>query len=105
MEIYSVGCDELDDWDWKEIEAEKYIWTVYWYESGCYEGSGEAVTLGKDGLLYCKDLGHCSCYGPMEDWETGCSVMTVEEFLREKDNIHDYDCKEVVKDKVRSLLS
>ena len=102
MLIYSVGQDELSDWDFKEIQAEAYKWIVYEYESGSYDGSGQAVAFKEEnGLLYVKNLGHCSCYGPMDSWETDCEVMTVAEFLRDKDSIMDTDCKDVVKNKVR----
>lgn len=37
----------------------------YKYDYGCYEGSGYLVYKQDDGWGY-KDLGHCSCYGPME---------------------------------------
>lgn len=105
MKIYNVGKVELCEYDFSEIKDQiKYEWMVYWYDQDGYDGSGEAVALGKDGVLYCKNLGHCSCYGPMESWETGCSQLTVEEFFRDKDSIFDYDCKEAIKKEVRSLL-
>lgn len=41
----------------------------YWYASGSYEGSGDLLAV-KDGKWYNKDLSHCSCYGPLEDFAT-----------------------------------
>lgn len=38
-------------------------WAVYWYESGSYDGDGELVAF-KNGMIFTKSLGHCSCYGP-----------------------------------------
>jgi len=105
MRIYNVGKDELSDWDFNEVKQEKYKWIVYEYENGGYDGSGHAVAMDQDGLLHCKDLGHCSCYGPMDSWETGCSTMTVEEFLKDKDSIFDYDCKDEIKKQVRRLTA
>ncbi len=105
MRIYNVGTDELSDWDFNEVKEEKYKWIVYWYENGGYDGSGEAVAMDQDGLLHCKNLGHCSCYGPMDSWETGCATMTVEEFLKDKDSIMDYDCKDEIKKQVRRLTA
>jgi hypothetical protein len=41
----------------------------YWYAYGSYEGSGMALVRVEQGyLLY--GLGHCSCYGPWESWDT-----------------------------------
>lgn len=105
MRIYSVGPDELPEEDLNEIAMEKYIWMVYWYEMDFYKGQGEAVLLGKDGRLYVRNLGHYSNGGPLDDWEDDRSVMTIEELLRKKDNIHDFDCKDAVKDMVRSLFA
>jgi hypothetical protein len=106
MRIYNVGTDELSDWDFNEVSQDKYKWIVYWYENGGYDGNGEAVALGKDDdKLYCKNLGHCSCYGPMDSWETGCTMMSVDEFLKDKDDIFEYDCKEEIKKKVRRLTA
>jgi len=105
MEIYNVGQDELSDYDFSEIREGKYRWIVYDYLNEGYEGSGTAVAYREDdGLLYCKNLGHCSCYGPMDSWATGCDKMTVEEFLKDKDSIMDYDCKDAIKCKVRELV-
>ena len=105
MLVFSVGPDELNKWDLQEVNKfqDDYVWLVYWYEGGGYEGSGEAVALYKDGLLHCKNLGHCSCYGPMEGWGSE-NVMTIEKFLEPKDDIHVFDCMEAVKEKVKSLV-
>lgn len=42
---------------------------IYDYESGSYDGSGEAYMI-KDKKLYFCSLSHCSCYGP---WDAGRS--------------------------------
>jgi hypothetical protein len=104
MKIYSVGKDELCDWDFNDIKQEKYKWVVYEYENYGYEGGGHAVAMDHEGTLYCKDLGHCSCYGPLDSWETGCTKMSVEEFLKDKESILEYDCTDVIKNKVRCLV-
>lgn len=101
MDIYKVGKCELADWDFTDLK--EYSWIVYDYDGGGYDGWGTAVAY-KEGLLYCKDLGHCSCYGPMDCWETSCTKVTVDEFLRDKDSIMDYDCNDPIKSKVRELL-
>lgn len=105
MLIYNVGVDELREWDFREVKAEAYKWIVYDYQDGGYDGSGVAVAYKEEnGLLYIKNLGHCSCYGPMDSWETECYVMTVAELLRDKDSVMDFDCKDAIKNKVRELI-
>jgi hypothetical protein len=103
-EIYNVGPDTV--YEEKEIlQDERFLWVVYWYESGSYEGDGEAVALHTDGTLHTFSLSHCSCYGPFEDWGNSTSKgMTIKEFMREKDSIFDLDFKEEVKVKVKELL-
>ncbi len=105
MDIYSVGKDELSDWDFSEVKDGLYRWIVYEYENYGYEGDGTAVAYKEsDGLLYCKGLGHCSCYGPMDSWETSASKVSVEEYLRDKEDIFEEDGKDVIKSKVRELV-
>jgi hypothetical protein len=103
MEIYNVGQDELSEYDLQEVVKEKYLWLVYWYENDGYDGNGEAVALGVDGMLYRTGLSHCSCYGPMEAFG-GATPITKKEFFRDKDDIFDYDARMEVKEKVRELL-
>ena len=101
MKIYQVGPDDPYD-----IQEDAWFeWVVHWYESGYYDGSGEAVGLNKeDGLLYIKNLGHCSCYGPMDGGMESGDTMTVAKFLEHKDDIHVFDARKEIKDKVLELL-
>jgi hypothetical protein len=46
--------------------GDEYPISVTYYEGGCYEGSGSALALSNDGYVYEFNLGHCSCYGPLE---------------------------------------
>ena len=104
MKIYQVGPDV--PYDLPGEDNEQFEWVVFWYEDGGYDGSGEAVALCKDdGLLYIKDLGHCSCYGPMDGGMESGDKMTVEKFLEDKDDIHSYDARKEIKDKVSELVS
>ncbi len=102
MKIYNEGPNDLPCYEMEQITEDQFEWFVFWYEDGGYDGSGYAVALGQDGLLYCANLGHCSCYGPMESWPD--RKMTVEEFLRPKDGVLDYWVKEEVDKRVRSLV-
>ena len=46
--------------------GEHVLFVVYWYGSGHYEGVGHML-YSTDGMRWCDvDLGHCSCYGPMD---------------------------------------
>lgn len=105
VEVYNVGLQQLEDYELKEIVNDKrFLWTVYWYESGSYEGDGEAVSLGKNGLLYKTSLGHCSCCGPTENWSGTHTEIQIDEFFRYKESIMDEDSRKEVKDKVAELL-
>lgn len=57
----------LDELDINKIYAilHDFDFFVYSYAIGCYCGSGNAI-YKKDGLYYEHDMGHCSCYGPLE---------------------------------------
>ena len=105
MRVYNVGPDQLKDYDLAYVKEDGYEWLIYWYEEGYYDGSGEAVALRKDGQLVIKNLGHCSCYGPMEDWETGATIVSVGEFLKPKDSVHDITVMEAVMSEARKLLN
>lgn len=103
-EIYDLGPEcftgDIDLY----IKGDQYEWIVCYYENyDGYSGGGEIVALRKDGLLEFRDLAHCSCYGPLEEWGTN-TPMTIEEYLRPKNSIHDFAPGEVVDAKVRELL-
>lgn len=103
MQVYKVGADELSEYEWGAIQSEEYVWFAYDYTADSYEGWGMAVALRKDGQLQYNSLGHCSCYGPMENWP-GAAPVTPEEFFRQKDSIHDIDWSPALKSKVKELL-
>lgn len=78
--IISLGPDELSEWDlstncYSKRDEEPYIGKVkadvflYWYENGGYDGTGFALWRN-DGKWAYQHLGHCSCYGPLEDIRT-----------------------------------
>jgi hypothetical protein len=102
MEIYNVGPDDIN-YEFETMDTSLYEWMVVWYENGGYDGSGEAMALGKDGHLYYQNLGHCSCYGPMESWPQ--QDFIVAELFGETANVLNspftYGC---VEEKVRKLL-
>jgi hypothetical protein len=102
MQIYMLK-DAFCEYEMNVIKPEEYEWLVYEYNSDPYEGSGKAVALRKDGQLQYADLGHCSCYGPLEGW-LGATPVSIEEFFKVSDNIHDPYWSESLKAKVEELL-
>lgn len=102
MQVYQVGPDV--PYDLPEAD-DRFEWIVHYYEDGGYDGSGDAVGLNKeDGLLYVKNLSHCSCYGPFDGGMDSGDKHTVESFLGDKDDIFSYDAKDGIKAKVKELL-
>lgn len=103
MKVYNVGPDQ--EHPGNEYN-EKFVWMVIYYENyNEYEGGGEAVALGHDGMLYFKGLSHCSCYGPFEELENGqFEKVSVEDYLK-SDSIHDTDTENnKIRNKVIKLL-
>jgi hypothetical protein len=80
-----------------------FIWFISWYESTDWDGWGDGVGLHKDGELYFFNLGHCSCYGPLDSGiEHACS-MSPHDLLTTND-LHAPDLRPEVMAKVRELL-
>lgn len=91
--IVSLGPDELSEYDlstncYSKAEDEDYVGKVkadvfiYWYENGGYDGSGIAVWRHRGKWAY-QWLGHCSCYGPLEDVKTSDKAkFTVKQILK-----------------------
>lgn len=64
--------DELDEkYELDELTTD-ITFVVYWYEQGSYDGSGMLFGRYDNGDIAFKDLGHCSCYGPMDK---GCERL------------------------------
>jgi hypothetical protein len=103
MKLYNVGVNQLNEYDHARVEQMKFVWMVYWYEGDSDWGSGDAVALGIDGLLYTGNLGHCSCSGPIQDAFLG-KGETVQEFFAAKQSIFDHDLRDEVMVKVRELM-
>jgi len=59
---------------WNEHEKEKlekigFVFLTDNYNEGCYEGEGHILAcFGEDDWHY-HNCGHCSCYGPIDDFE------------------------------------
>lgn len=102
MNIYCLK-EELGKYDLEDIIKKNLDWLVYHYERGDYEGSGYAVS-SKDGVLREHNLGHCSCYGPVEQW--GETEVPPEYFLEFDESIFSAarSGEDEVKMKVREIL-
>ena len=72
-------------------------WAIHWYEDDGVGGSGVIVGRLRDGTYFEDNLGHCSCYGPLEDFPTAATeerIMDIAGFLdviRRPINESDYD--------------
>lgn len=62
---YTGKCKELSEYEIQDLEERGIEAIFYWYETGSYEGSGQMI-YHKDGKYGTHDMGHCSCYGPIE---------------------------------------
>lgn len=73
MKIVSLGNNKLESYDLEKVETQSKNLRydikefVYWYWTRGYEGSGCAIFLDKNNEWHIIDLGHCSCFGPVED--------------------------------------
>lgn len=61
---YSCGPDPLSAWELEKFPNWDFI--SYFYEIGDYCGSGAMIGI-KGNLAVAHDMGHCSCYGPVEE--------------------------------------
>jgi len=106
MVLHKVGPDELSDYDWDGINNVE--WAVYAYEIGSWEGSGIMFYKLKDGNYGVENLGHCSCYGPLDaatltgtpDWR---EILEKEVKPVSKDD-YDYHLAQAVYDKVLEIM-
>jgi len=97
MSEYTIDIDEdlaeggltayelyREEWDayFKECDFRDDVRSVvYWYGHEAYEGGGTAIVKLSDGTFHELCLGHCSCYGPLDnqkytypDPESPCAV-------------------------------
>lgn len=81
MKIYNVDRDSLDKYDLEYLDKEAYEYLIYNYEVGYCDGSGAAVLKDNNGKFILIDLGHCSCYGPLEERNPKC-IYSLEEITK-----------------------
>lgn len=81
MKIYNVGKDALSEDDLEYLDEKVYEYLIYNYEIGYWEGDGAAVLKDNNGKFILIDLGHCSCYGPLEERNPKC-IYSLDEITK-----------------------
>ena len=76
-------------------EIKGFDWLAYTYGTGSYEGSGSAIWK-KDGKYHQASLGHCSCYGPLDNLHDKNPKDSLEEILK--------DCSEGLKNELKPMI-
>lgn len=106
MKIYNVGTDSLSEYDLKYLDEEDYEYFIYNYADFGYDGDGAAVLKDENGKFILMNLGHCSCYGPIEEHNPKC-IYSLEEITKLLDkrcqDIHDRGYVESVAKKLKEL--
>lgn len=81
MKIYNVGKDPLNEYDLEYLDKRIYEYFIYNYEVGDYCGNGAAVLKDNNGKFMFIELGHCSCFGPLEECKPKC-FYSLEEIIK-----------------------
>lgn len=81
MKIYNVGKDPLGEYDLEYLDERIYEYFIYNYEGYIYSGNGAAVLKDKNGKFIFIELGHCSCYGPIEERNPKC-IYSLDEIIK-----------------------
>ena len=87
MKIYNVGLDSISKYDLEKLDEESYEYFIYNYRDFGYDGDGAAVLKDKNGKFILIDLGHCSCYGPLEERNPKC-IYSLEEITKLVDKLY-----------------
>ena len=81
MKIYNVGKDPLGEYDLEYLDKDIYEYFIYNYEGYIYSGIGAAVLKDNNGKFMFIELGHCSCYGPIEERNPKC-IYSLDEIIK-----------------------
>jgi hypothetical protein len=100
-----AGSGEFDSWDLEQIgkDLDADI-VVYYYVYGSYEGSGFAAFVYKDKYGY-TDLGHCSCYGPVDDLRGVKACYTLEEVEKIAEKNYSEEHGPAVVERLKELIN
>jgi hypothetical protein len=70
-----INCGD-SKWDWSTVtESDRTVIpecvtdVYYWYDGDSYEGKGEMLLQDTNGNWHYHNMGHCSCYGPLDQLE------------------------------------
>jgi hypothetical protein len=102
--FFCVGEDELDEEDLQDYLTRLGArWLVYDYIQDKYDygGDGSLVYWTGEGLWYIY-LGHCSCYGPLDDLLESRQRILLSDLF--SDDIHDIDLPDTIVAAVKALL-
>lgn len=113
MQIHKLGPSECPI----TTHRDDFDWCIYWYNyvEDEYYGEGTSITYcSKENQLYVRDLGHCSCFGPMDNDFIEANVgiefaekITPEEYLSKPPNqkeVFTESCEILLYNKVKELL-
>lgn len=96
MKIIRLGEEAYDE-DVPESHGIDFM--VYDYTQESYEGWGDALAY-KDGKWYTHDLGHCSCYGPFEEFGLEIPFNTLTEAM---EDLHGNDWSAFKEEAIRRM--
>lgn len=94
MRIISLGPDKLSEWDLKKLpQLEKQLSyeveeLIYWYKDQGYAGFGCLIYRDNNDNWHIQNMGHCSCFGPVEDLKS--VPMTKKQVLKLLEKEYDY---------------
>lgn len=103
MQIYEIGGESLEYYGLEHECPPNTIWVIHNYDVGQYDGYGKAIAYDGEYLWEC-DLGHCSCYGPLDDGFS--KIGTIEDLFSTSDrSIFDEDFSDEVLNKIWELVN
>lgn len=103
MKTYNVGKDALSEDDLEYLDEKVYEYLIYNYKTNYWKGDGAAVLKDKNGKFMLIDLGHCSCFGPLEECNPKC-IYSLDEITKLVDKrCQDKYDREYVKDIAKKL--
>lgn len=80
---------KIDDDDLQYLDEKDYEYIICSYAQDMWSGEGAAVLKDRNGKFMFIELGHCSCYGPLEERNPKC-IYSLEEIIK----LLDKHCKD-----------
>jgi hypothetical protein len=85
--------DYLSEYELENLGKYDFLEVWYYYMYSAYEGSGTLLAKSESGY-YIHDLSHCSCFGPLDNFNTDRGPLPLDKLWEE---IHDKHDKEMCK--------